>query len=199
MISGIAEVSGAFLWCECVEGPADFAEDGFGSARRGAAQKMLQLGEHLFDRVEIGGVFGQEEQLGAGGADRLAYGLAFVTAEIVDDDDIAGLQGGDENLLDVSAEARAIDGAVEHPWGIDTIMAQGGQEGHGLPAALRNLGVEPLTARRPPPERRHVGLGPGLVDEDQALRRDAVLILDPLCPPAGDVGAILFAGVHGFF
>ena len=160
---------------------------------------MLELGEHLFDRVEIRGVLGQEEQLGTGGADRLAYGLALVTAEIVDDDDIAGLQGGDENLLDVSAEARAIDGAVEHPWGIDAIVAQGSQEGHGLPAALRNLGVEPLTARRPSPERRHVGLGPGLVDEDQALRRDAVLVLDPLRPPAGDVGAILFAGVHGFF
>ena len=39
---------------------------------------------------------------------------------------------------------------------------------------------EPGAAERPSLRRRHVGLGPGLVDEDQALGRDTVLILDPL-------------------
>src|SRR5260370_5112726 len=48
-------------------------------------------------------------------------------------------------------------------------------------------------------QRRHVGLGPGLVDEDQTLRRDLVLIFGPLRPPSRDVGTVAFASHHGFF
>ena len=57
------------------------------------------------------------------------------------------------------------------------VVAQRGQEGRGLPVAVRHFGLEPLPQRRPSAQRRHVGLGPGLVDEDQALGIDAVLIL----------------------
>ena len=70
---------------------------------------------------------------------------------------------------------------------------------HGLPVAVRGLGFEPLATRRPSPERGHIGLGPGLVDEDQALLINAILIFSPLGPPARHVGTILFAGEHGFF
>ena len=38
-----------------------------------------------------------------------------------------------------------------------------------------------------------------LVDENQALRRDPVLILGPLLPPSRDVGTVSFAGRHAFF
>jgi hypothetical protein len=64
---------------------------------------------------------------------------------------------------------------------------------------VRGLGLEPQATRRRSPQRRHVGPGPdpGLVDEDQTLRLDAVLILAPLRPPARDVGAIAFAGYAG--
>ncbi len=43
---------------------------------------MLELGEDLLDWVQVGGIFGQEEKLGAGRPDRLADGAAFVAAEI---------------------------------------------------------------------------------------------------------------------
>jgi DNA replication protein DnaC len=45
----------------------------------------------------------------------------------------------------------------------------------------------------------HVGLGPGLVDEDQACGVDPGLVFFPLLTPSRDVGAILLAGEHGFF
>jgi hypothetical protein len=45
---------------------------------------------------------------------------------------------------------------------------------------------------------RHVGLRPGLVDEDQALGINPPLILPPLRPPARHVGAILLGGVQAF-
>jgi hypothetical protein len=70
-------------------------------------------------------------------------------------------------------------------------MAQRGHEGHGLPVAVRHLGEEPVAARCPSPERRHVGLGPGFVDEDQAGRVNPLLVGLPLLPPTRHVGAVL--------
>lgn len=56
----------------------------------GLAQKQLEFGEDLFDRIEIGTVGRQEQQLGASRPDRPSHGLTLVAAEIVHDDDVAG-------------------------------------------------------------------------------------------------------------
>ena len=45
--------------------------------------RVLQLGKDLLDRIQVGRVAGQEEQLGAGGADQGAHALALVAAEII--------------------------------------------------------------------------------------------------------------------
>ena len=198
-VSCVFEVAGAFLRREGSEKLTDCCAEGFKGACGGFAQEMLELGEDLFNGVQVGRVFRQEEQFGAGCADELAHGLAFVAAEIVHDDDVTRLQGRDEDLLDVGSKAVAVDWAIENPWSVDPVVAQRGQEGRGLPVAVRDLGREPHAAGCPAPQRRHVGLGPGLVDEDQALRLDPALILCPLRPPVGDVGTIAFAGDHAFF
>jgi hypothetical protein len=90
-----------------------------------------------------------------------------VAAQIVDDDDVAGLLGRHEHLFDVSTEALAVDRPVDDAGSIDAIASQSGEEGQGSPAALRGSGNELLAARRPAASGRHVGFGPGLVDEDQ--------------------------------
>ena len=113
--------------------------------------------------------------------------------------DVSGPERGEEGRLDIGKETRAVDRAVEEPWSVDAVMAKGGQERHGFPGALRHLGGEPLAARRPSPERRHVGLGPCLVNEDQALWIDPALIFRPLLAPSRDVGTVPFAGDQGFF
>ena len=77
------------------------------------AQQMLEFGEDLLDRVQVWRVFRQEEELGAGRADELAYGFGFVTAEIVHDDDVAGMKRGDEDLFDIGPEALPVDRTVE--------------------------------------------------------------------------------------
>jgi hypothetical protein len=86
--------------------------DGFDGAHGDLAQEVLDLGEDLLDRVQVRRVFRQEE-LGAGGADELAYGFGFVTAEIVHDYDVAGMKRGDEDLFDIGPEALTVDGTVE--------------------------------------------------------------------------------------
>jgi hypothetical protein len=45
----------------------------------------------------------------------------------------------------------------------------------------------------------HVGLRPGLVDEDQPRGVEVDLAVEPGPPPPQDVGAVLFAGVRGLF
>ncbi|MDB5381954.1 MAG: hypothetical protein JWO26_1586, partial [Rhodospirillales bacterium] len=42
-------------------------------------------------------------------------------------------------------------------------------------------------------------LGPGFVDEDQARRVKAPLVLAPLVAPAGHIGAVLLGGAEAFF
>ena len=45
----------------------------------------------------------------------------------------------------------------------------------------------------------HVGLGPGLIDEDQPRGINLVLVSPPLLAPACDVWSILLAGAQAFF
>jgi len=84
---------------------------------------LLELGEELFDRVQVRRAFRQDEELSPGRANELADGFGFVTAEIVHDDDVAGTKRGDEDLLDIGPKALAVDGAVEQPWSVDPVMA----------------------------------------------------------------------------
>src|SRR6267142_6044554 len=63
-------------------------------SRGGLAQQALELGEDLFDRVQVRRAFWQEEELGPGCADELAHRFGFVTTEIVHDHDVAGAKRG---------------------------------------------------------------------------------------------------------
>ena len=79
----------------------------------------------------------------------MAHDIALVAAEIVHDHDIARAKGGQEDFLDIGPKALAIDRPLDEPWRIDPVMAQGREEGRGLPAAVRNLGGEFTSAWRP--------------------------------------------------
>ncbi len=155
---------------------------------------MFELGEYLLDRIEIGRVRRKEQKPCANGADHLPDGTAFMAAEIVEDDNVAWLESGYQNLLDIGFEAQTIDRAVENARRINAVAAERCQEGHGFPMTMRDLGFEPLPPQGPAPQRRHVGLGPSLVDEDQASWIDPRLILLPTGPMTCDIRPVLFAG-----
>src|ERR1700721_657124 len=122
---------------------------------------MFYFGEELFDWVEIGRVFWQKDKFCPGGADGLAHGAGFMGAEIIHDDDITWREGWNQHFLDIDAKALAIDRAVEQPWRLAAVVAQGGQKRHGIPVAEGRLAQEPHSAWRPAPQRRHVGFCPG--------------------------------------
>ena len=129
----------------------------------------------------------------------LSAACLFVTAEIVHDDEVAGWEGWDEELHDIGGEELAVDRAFEHAGRVDPVAAQGSHKGQRLPLAERSFGDELAAAFGPTPQRRHISLGPGLVDEDQPLGIKSALILLPLRAPPRDLQAILLLGEQAFF
>jgi hypothetical protein len=65
--------------------------------------------------------------------------------------------------------------------------------------AVRDLRLQPLATAAPATQRRHVRLGPGLVDKDETPDVETVLMSPPTGTAARDVRTILLAGVNGFF
>lgn len=160
---------------------------------------MLELGKNLFDWIEIGAVGREEQEVRAGLANSRTDGFALVAVEIVHDHDIAGFECGDEELRDICKEAFAVDRAIEDTRRVNPVMPQGSEEGHGLPVAVRDFCIEPVSAPAPSAKGRHVGFGPGLIDEDQPRRIKPALILLPSSAPPGDVRPVLLAWQSAFF
>ena len=165
----------------------------------GFAEQVLELGEDLLDRVQVRRVGREEQQPCPGSADGLADGGPLVAREVVHDDDVAGRECRHEALLDIGGEAVPVDRLVEHAGRVDSVAAQRRQERHRPPMAVGHLGVKPPAAPCPASERRHIGLGPGLIDKDEALGIKPALILLPLLAPPRDLGPELFGGKHAFF
>jgi len=137
--------------------------------------------------------------MGTGGADGAADIDAFVAAEVVQHDDVAWLEGWQEELLDPGEEDPGVDRAVHDAGRIDAIRAQCGEEGHCRPMTMRHPSQQALSARRPAMAAGHVCLGPGLIDEHQAGRVYVPLMATPAFALAGDVRPMLLGGVQAFF
>lgn len=105
---------------------------------------MLEFGKDLLDRVEVGAVGRQEDEVGAACSDGGAGRLALVTAEVVQHDDISRRQRRSQDLLHIEPEELAVYGAVNDPGRVDAVMAQSGDEGQGLPVAEGRAGLQAL-------------------------------------------------------
>jgi hypothetical protein len=101
-----------------------------GSYARASAlrSRVFILAGGLLDWIEVWRVGGQEEELGLGGADRCSNGAALMAAEAVHDDNVARRAQQDENLLDISVEARAIDRSVDDTGRGEPIATQSAAE-----------------------------------------------------------------------
>ena len=163
------------------------------------SEQMFEFGKDLLDRIEIWAVGWQEEQMCSLGADGVAGRSALVTAEVVENDDVALCQSGRQHLLDIEGEEFAIDGAIDDPRRADPVAAQCRDEGHGLPMAERRGCLETLPTRPPATQRRHVGFDPRLIDKDQARSVNPALMGLPAYSFTGDIGAILLGGTDRFF
>ena len=134
-----------------IEEFSDLSPSGLDVTRVSVSDEMLELGEDLLDRVEIGAVGRQKDEVRAFGS-TMARRFALVAAEVVQDYDIARQEGRGEDLLDVEEEDFAVDRPIDHPRRIDAVVAQRGDESQGLPMTVRRIGLEPSSPRPPAPQ-----------------------------------------------
>lgn len=168
---------------------------------------MLELREHLLDRIQVRRVWRQVEQLGLGGADSLADSWAFVAGQVVHDHDVSRRKGGGEELLDPFGKAGPVDRLIENAGGIYPVTTQCGDEepapglirGHGFPVTVRHLGMQPLAFGCPAAQRGHVRLCPGFVHKNEPSGIRPPLELLPLLSPPCHLGPQLFGGKNAFF
>jgi hypothetical protein len=105
-----------------------------------------------------------------------------VAAEVVGDDDVATIERRHEELLNPGGEGDPVDRPVDDAGGDDAVVSQAGEGGQRLPVPVGNLGQKWLAARAPAVRAGHVGLNPGLVNEDEPSWIKAMLIAAPAGP-----------------
>lgn len=122
-----------------------------------------------------------------------------MAGEIVEDDDVALVEGRDEYILNVDTEEIAVDRSIDDPWSVNAIMAQCCNKGHGFPMTVWHKCFDPFAFWSPTAQRGHVGFHPGFVQKHQALRVDLGLVGFPALALAGDIRAVLFGRQYRFF
>src|ERR1700722_2822415 len=139
------EVS-TFLWGYGFEKPRDGGLDLIETPGVLVSREGVELGERLLDRVQVGTVRRQIEQLGTRRPDRSPYGRVLMAAEIVHHHDIAWPQSWNQELHHPGEETLGVDGAIQDARRGNPITSQPGHEGECLALAVRNLGDQALAS-----------------------------------------------------
>ena len=84
----------------------------------------------------------------------LTYSFRLVTARIIHDDDIIRFKCGHGLLIDIGAEAFAVDGTVKHTRGSHTrgselVAAPGCKEGYGAQSRVTAVLSDPIPVAEP--------------------------------------------------
>jgi hypothetical protein len=195
----MADVACAFVWGEVFEEPADGCPEFLDSAFSGVAQEAFEFRERQLDRIKVWAVGRQVKKACAGGFDCLTHAAHLVRAQVVEHDDIAGLEFPDEELLGVGEEGGTVDCPVQHQRGDEAGCAQTGQEGGGLPVPVRDGADQALAPRCAAARPGHVGRGPGFIEEDQALWIERGERRRPFPARIGDIVTPLLLGLQVLF
>ena len=165
----------------------DLAEDGF------------ELGEHLFDWIEVRAVSGKVEKNGATRFDGFLNSGDLMHRNVVHEHDLAFLQGRSQDLLDVGSKCLAVHRAFEYERRRHPVVAQRGDEGRGLPVAVQNLVDQAFAARGAAIEASDIVGDAGFIDENQSSRIKLWLLPSQGSTIGRDVWSILLGGVKAFF
>lgn len=162
------------------------------SSVRAPAEFRLELGEHLFDRVEVRAVGRQVDDLGLGLPDCLCDSGHLVARQVVHHHQVAGTQTRHQDLLDVGEEQLAVECSIDRHRRGQAGGSQGGHEGGDLLVLVRHCLDDPRAGRSPPVPAGHGGGGTGLVEEDQPVRIETGLPDSPGGAGRGYVRTVLF-------
>ena len=134
----MSEVIGAFLRAECGHDGADPARETRDGSFGCFSQMRLEFAEGLFDRVEVWRVFGKITQFGSSRFNQLAHAGNPVDRKAVHDHNIAALKCRNKTFFEIGYEGRCVHWSIEHQGRDHRAPAQAGNEGDGLPMAVRH-------------------------------------------------------------
>lgn len=190
----------------CVFAGSELFEDGFERVADGIEaawvhllEQAFDLGEDLLDRIEVGTVGRQVEQVHARVFKAFADTSDLVGGQVVDDDNASLPHFRDQAFLQPLAEDHAIHRAWQQLRGQDAVMRQSRDKGGRHPVSMRRLGKELPAFMTPAMAAGHGGVGPGLIDEHQACKVEVRLPRLPQLPRQRDVRTILFGREYRFF
>lgn len=168
-------------------------------ARSRGPQKRFQLRKCQFDRIEIRTVRRKEPEARARPFNGRRDFRLLMHGEVVEDDDVAGLERWHEHLLDIGEKRGIVDGPVEDGWRVQAVDAQRRDHGVRLPMAIGRVVTQSESAWAAAVATDQIGRDTGFVDEDVPaciVQRERVL---PSPPRRGDISAPLFVGEDRFF
>lgn len=128
--------------------------------------------------------------------DHLAHPRPLVAGQVVHDHNVADRQFRDQHLLDVGFEGVAVDWAVENEGSDEALERERADEDRRLPVAVRRAHAQAFALQASASPARHIGGGPGLVDEDQLFWLQIELAVEPVLATLQNVGAVLLGGVR---
>ena len=168
----------------------------------GFPEQRLELGECHFDWIEVWAVRRQEQKpctdvvQGAGGTG------AFMTGQVVKNDNIASTQRRHQLGCDVEIEHLRVHSPVEDPGCVHPVMAQRSDKGLGAPVAEGRMIDQALPAWGPAGGLGHVGLDRGFVNEGQPFQmvgHEGLAFGDPDTAQVSDIPALLLKRLQVFF
>ncbi len=160
---------------------------------------MFDLGEGLFDGIEVRRIGGQEPQPRVRLRDHVPDGFRFVASQIVHDDDVTRIQHGHELLAYIGTEALSIDWSIKNTGRGQFAVAQGSHEGQCTLMSMRGIAAQAFALGAPATDWRHIGLDPGLINKDEPLRIKSCLPGLPAPALTGDRGPCLLKSEQSFF
>lgn len=120
-------------------------------------------------------------------------------AEVVGDDDVAGLQRRHENLFDVSEEARPVDRAVKDPRCGQARDSQRREKRTCLPPRVRGVVVDARASEGAPVPPEEIIGDAGFVEKNEVGRIPGRCPSVPRVARGGDVRPIVFGRPYRFF
>ena len=193
------KIVAAFVRAEALETGTKERPERLTAATACGANEGLELREAELDGIEVRAIGWQVPEGGPGGLDSPPDAGDLVGPEVVSNDDVAWLQSRHQDLFDVSAEALAIDCAVEDPRCGQPCDPQRGEKRAGLPAPAGGVVVDARATRCPAVPPKQIGGDAGFVQKhevgDIPGRRRRV----PRDPRGRDVRPIVFGRADRFF
>lgn len=157
-------------------------------ARPYAPQERFELGERLFDGRQVGRVGGQPEDLAPPLLDGVAHAFPGVGTQVIQDDDLAGLERGSQHLFHVGLKDHRVHGALQDTGRLHPFKREPSNQGRVLAPVAGHRPRGPLTPGCAGVERRESDMSATFIDKDQALDRQ---VGDQVVPGrAGDLIAL---------